>query len=216
MGKLSIKRRHYSILQGLMMMHICIVNADNQNFKKMTRLTALNPEETTGKAKDLFNAIQGKLGMVPNMMRTMGSSPALLEGYLNLSGALSHGTLGAKTGELLALAVSENNACDYCLSAHSFIGEKLVHIDTNTLNNARNANAADVKTDAALKFANILVNKKGLVNDEDVATAKAAGLSEGEIGEVVGHVALNILTNYFNNTAKTVIDFPEVHAVAAV
>jgi uncharacterized peroxidase-related enzyme len=182
----------------------------------MTRLKALNPEEATGKTKELFNAIQGKLGMVPNMMRTMGNSPALLEGYLNFSGALAHGTLGAKTGELLALAVSETNLCDYCLSAHSFIGEKLVHIDVNTLQNARKANAADAKTDAALKFANIVVNKKGLVNDDDVNAVKSAGLSDGEIGEIVGHVALNILTNYFNNIAKTVVDFPEVHARATV
>lgn len=197
-------------------MHICIVNADVQKLNKMTRLKALNPEETTGKTKELFNAIQGKLGMVPNMMRTMGNSPALLEGYMNFSGALAHGTLGAKTGELLALAVSETNVCDYCLSAHSFIGEKLVHIDANTLQNARNANAADAKTDAALKFANIVVNKKGLVNDADVNAVKVAGLSDGEIGEIIGHVALNILTNYFNNISKTVVDFPEVHAGAAV
>ena len=178
----------------------------------MTRLKAINPEEATGKTKELFNAIQGKLGMVPNMMRTMGSSSALLEGYLNLSAALSHGTLGPKTGELLALTVAEKNACDYCLSAHSFIGEKLVHIDINALQNARNANAADTKTDAALKFAAVLTAKKGLVNDDDVDAAKSAGLTEGEIGEIVGHVALNILTNYFNNTAKTDIDFPVIRA----
>jgi uncharacterized peroxidase-related enzyme len=164
----------------------------------MTRLKAISPDEATGKTKELFNAIQGKLGLVPNMMRTMGNSPALLEGYLNLSGALSHGKLGAKTGELLALAVSQKNNCDYCLSAHTFIGEKLVHIDANTLQNARNANAADAKTDAILKFANVLVNKQGLVNDADVDTIKAAGLTDGEIGEIVGHVALNVLTNYFN------------------
>jgi uncharacterized peroxidase-related enzyme len=178
----------------------------------MTRLKAISPDEATGKTKELFNAIQGKLGLVPNMMRTMGNSPALLEGYLNLSGALSHGKLGAKTGELLALAVSQKNNCDYCLSAHTFIGEKLVHIDANTLQNARNANAADAKTDAILKFANVLVNKQGLVNDADVDTIKAAGLTDGEIGEIVGHVALNVLTNYFNNTANTSIDFPVVNA----
>jgi len=178
----------------------------------MTRLKAISPDEATGKTKELFNAIQGKLGMVPNMMRTMGNSPALLEGYLNLSGALANGALGAKTGELLALAVSESNACDYCLSAHTFIGEKLVHIDTNTLHNARYANAADAKTDAALKFAAILLAKKGLVSDNDVDKVKTAGLTDAEIGEVVGHVALNILTNYFNNTANTVIDFPVVEA----
>jgi uncharacterized peroxidase-related enzyme len=178
----------------------------------MSRLKAISPEEATGKTKELFTAIQSKLGMVPNMMRVMGNSPALLEGYLNLSGSLTHGILGAKTGELLALAVSEKNACDYCLSAHSFIGEKLVHIDANALHNARHANAADAKTDAALKFAIILVNKHGLVNDEDVNTAKAAGLTDGEIGEIIGHVALNIMTNYFNNTANTVNDFPVVNA----
>lgn len=178
----------------------------------MTRLKAISPDEATGKTKELFTAIQGKLGMVPNMMRTMGNSTALLEGYLNLSGVLAHGALGVKTGELLALAVSESNACDYCLSAHSFIGEKLAHIDTNALHNARHANAADAKTDAALKFATILLAKKGLVNDDDVNAVKAAGLTEGEIGEIVGHVALNVLTNYFNNTANTVIDFPVVNA----
>ena len=180
----------------------------------MTRLKAINPDEATGKTKELFNAIQGKLGMVPNMMRTMGSSPALLEGYLNFSAALAHGALGAKTGELLALAVSESNACDYCLSAHTFVGEKLVHIDANTLQSARHANAADGKTDAALKFAIALTAKKGLVSDADVNTVKAAGLTEGEIGEIVGNVALNVLTNYFNNTANTVIDFPVLKAEA--
>lgn len=174
----------------------------------MARLKAINPEEATGKTKELFNAIQSKLGVVPNMMRTMGNSPALLEGYLNLSGALAHGALGAKNGELLALAISEKNSCDYCVSAHSYIGEKLVHIDANTLINARLGKSADVKTEVALKFANTLVAKNGLVNDSDVDTVKAAGFTDGEIGEIVGHVALNILTNYFNNTADTEIDFP--------
>jgi uncharacterized peroxidase-related enzyme len=182
----------------------------------MARLKALNPDEATGKTKELFNAIQSKLGVVPNMMRTMGNSPALLEGYLNLSGALAHGALGAKNGELLALAISENNSCDYCVSAHSYIGEKLVHIDTDTILNARHANASDVKTDAALKFANVLIAKKGLVSDSDVDTIKAAGFTDGEIGEVVGHVALNILTNYFNNTANTELDFPAAKPLQAI
>lgn len=182
----------------------------------MARLIALSPDEATGKTKELFTAIKGKLGVVPNMMRTMGNSPALLEGYLNLSGALSHGTLGAKTGELLALAVSQNNSCDYCVSAHSYIGEKLAHIDADTLQDARKANAADAKTDAALKFAITLVDKKGIVSSADVDTIKAAGYNDGEIAEIVGHVALNILTNYFNNTANTEIDFPAVKALDAV
>lgn len=127
----------------------------------MTRLTALNPEEVTGKTKDLFNAVQAKLGVVPNMMRTMGNSPAVLEGYLNLSGALSHGKLSAKTGELLALTVSESNSCDYCVAAHTFIGGKLLKVDTQVLQAARTANSDDPKTEAILQFAKKLVNKTG-------------------------------------------------------
>lgn len=176
----------------------------------MTRLTALNPEEVTGKTKDLFNAVQSKLGVVPNMMRTMGNSPAVLEGYLNLSGALSHGKLSAKTGELIALAVSESNSCDYCLAAHTFIGEKLVKADPAVLKAARLGKSDDAKTEAILQLAKTLISKNGLVNDEDINKAKNAGVADAEIAETIGHVALNVLTNYFNNVAKTEIDFPTV------
>lgn len=182
----------------------------------MTRLQALNPETATGTTKELFNGIEKKLGMVPNMMRTMGNSAAVLEGYLNLSGALGKGTLGAKTGELIAMAVAESNHCDYCLSAHSFIGEKLAGIDVAAIGAAREGKATDAKTAAALQFAQILLAKKGLVNDIDVAAVKTAGFTDGEVGEIIGHVALNIFTNYMNNTAKTAIDFPVVKAFGAV
>ncbi len=178
----------------------------------MTRLTAINPEQATGKTKELFNAVQGKLGSVPNMMRTMGNSPALLESYLNLSSTLGSGILGAKTGELIALAVAESNACNYCLSAHSFIGSKLMKIEPEVLANARIGNSLNAKTNAILQFAKQIVNKKGLVSDADVTYVKNAGVTEGEIGEIVGHIAINILTNYFNIVAGTEIDFPVVRA----
>ncbi len=176
----------------------------------MTRLTALNPEEVTGKTKDLFNAVQAKLGVVPNMMRTMGNSPAVLEGYLGLSGALSHGKLSAKTGELIALAVSESNSCDYCLAAHTFIGEKLIKADPEVLKAARSGNSTDAKTEAILQLSKTLISKNGLVNDEDINKAKNAGVADAEIAETIAHVALNVLTNYFNNVANTEIDFPVI------
>ena len=210
--------RTSSMLTCVVLLHFCIVNNDKQKLKlkSMTRLKALSPEEATGKTKELFNGVQSKLGMVPNMMRTMGNSSAVLEGYLNLSGALGHGTLGAKTGELIALAVAENNSCDYCLSAHTFIGEKLVGIDTTSLTAAREGNSSHAKTDAALKFAQALVAKRGSVNDGDVKKVKAAGYTDGEVGEIVAHVALNMLTNYLNKTAQTEIDFPVVTAFEKV
>lgn len=176
----------------------------------MTRLKALDPQEATGRSKELFDGIQAKLGMVPNMMRTMGNSSAVLEGYLNLGDALGKGTLGGKLGELIALAVAEDNACNYCLSAHSFIGEKLANIDTDSLHLAREGKNNDPKVEAALIFAKSLVEKGGRVSNSDVKAVKSAGYTDGAIGEIVAHVALNVLTNYFNNTAETEIDFPVV------
>jgi uncharacterized peroxidase-related enzyme len=184
----------------------------------MTRLKAQNPDQASGKTKELFNAINSKFGVVPNMMRMMGNSSAFLEGYLNLSGALSGGTLGVKISALIALTVAETNACNYCLSAHTYLGANLAKLDAEAMEAARLSTSKDAKTDAILKFAQTLVTKRGHVSDADVATVKAAGVTEGEVGEIVGHVALNTLTNYFNNTANTEIDFPmvEAHELAVI
>ena len=179
----------------------------------MQRISALNPETTTGKSKDLFNAVQSKLGMVPNMMRTMGNSPAVLNGYLSFSGALGESSIGAKLGELLALTVANANSCDYCNAAHSFIGEKLVKIDTTSIQLAKEGKSADAKTQAALSFARTLVAKKGRVNTADLDTLKTAGYNEAAIAEIIAHVGLNIFTNYFNNATEVAVDFPAVDLI---
>ena len=88
----------------------------------MARLPIINPEKATGKAHELLNAVQKKLGLVPNSMRVMVNSPAVLEAYIGFSSALDGGSLNAKTRERIALGVAEANQCDYCLSAHSTIG----------------------------------------------------------------------------------------------
>ena len=174
----------------------------------MTRIKILDPNEVTGKTKELFTDIANKMGMIPNMMRAMGNSPALLEGSLHLSGALSAGTLGAKTGELIALAVAESNACHYCLAAHSYVGKNFLKMDAETIEAAKKGNSKDAKTDSILKFAKQLVDKRGAVTDESINDLKDLGITEGEIAEIIGHVGFNVLTNYFNNTAKTESDFP--------
>lgn len=178
----------------------------------MTRLKPVSPESATGKTKDLYGVIKGRLGVVPNMMQTMGNSSAFLQGYLSLGDALNGGRLGAKIGELIALTVAEANACDYCLSAHSYISANLVKMDSDTIEAARNAESTDPKIEVILKFAKILVDKRGQASDDDVAALKEVGVTEGEIGEVVAYVALNVMTNYFNTVAKTEIDFPVVRA----
>ncbi len=174
----------------------------------MQRITAIKHEESTGKAKELLDAVKGKFGMVPNMTATMASSPVVLEAYLNFSGALGKG-LNSKLNEQIALAVAEINGCEYCASAHTAIAG-MVGLDGTAVRSARQSSSSDAKTDAALKFARALVISRGKVSDSDIEAVKEAGFGDKEIAEIVANVALNVFTNYFNETAKTVVDFPKV------
>ena len=175
----------------------------------MNRISHLDPAQSTGKTKQLFDAVQSKLGLVPNLVRVLGNAPAALEGYLGLSGALAGGNFNAKVREQIALTVAESNLCGYCLSVHTFLGGK-VGLTADDIAGARRANATADKTDAILKLARSIVVQRGEVSDTDFGKARAAGLTDGDIVETVANVAVNILTNYLNHVARTVVDFPEV------
>lgn len=175
----------------------------------MNRITQIDPAQATGKAKQLFDGVQAKLGIVPNLFRVFGNSPAALEGYLNLSGALAGGVLNAKIREQIALAVAEINDCGYCRSAHTYIGGK-VGLNEREIADARKVVATDERTAAILNLARNIVVQRGELSDTEF---KAARLSDAEIVETVANVALNIFSNYINHVAWTVVDFPEVKPV---
>ena len=182
----------------------------------MTRLKALSPDKALGKTKDMYNKVHATLGTIPKMVQTMANSPALLEAYLNFSGALAGGVLNSKTATLIAMTVAESNSCNYCLAVHNYVGENVLKIDAYTLEVARNGDSNDPRIEAILKFAKALVVQRGLIDDAEVNNLKEAGVSEAEIAEIVGNVALNVFTNYFNNTAKTEIDFPVVQPIQSL
>ena len=176
----------------------------------MTRIHTPSTEQTPAASLPLLDAVHAQLGVVPNLMKVVGNSPAALEGYLALNGALGKGTIGAKTGERIALAVAEYNTCSYCLSAHSYLASNLAKLDDDEIGKNRQGNSGDPKAAAAVRFAIQVAKARGHVSDADVAVVKAAGFSDAEIIEVVLHVALNTLTNYVNEVAQTEIDFPVV------
>jgi len=175
----------------------------------MNRIYQTEPTTATGKTGQLFNTVQNGLGFVPNLMRVLGNSPAAIEGYLGFSATLAGGMLPAKLREQIALAVAEINGCGYCLSVHTLLGGK-AGLTQQEILAARRSSATDGKSDAALKFARNVTLQRGDIADTDLQAVRSAGLNDGEIVEVVQNVVLNILTNYTNNVARTVIDFPEV------
>ena len=175
----------------------------------MNRIAQIDLTEATDKTKRLFDDVQARLGIVPNLFRVLANAPAVLDGYLNFSGALDRGSFNAKLREQIALTVAGCNLCGYSLSAHSFIGGR-AGLTEKEIVDAGRAHSAIAKTDAVLKLARNIVVQRGEVSDGDFEQARASGLADGEIVETVAHVALSIFTNYMNHVAHTVVDFPEV------
>ena len=159
-------------------------------------------------SRPLLEAVKHQLGVVPNLFRLVSNSPAALEGYLGVFGALNKGALPPATRERIALAVAEVNGCSYCLSAHSYLGKNLAKLDDAEIAANRDGTSNDPKAEAAVRFAVKVVRERGHVSEEDVRIVKAAGYDDAQVIEIVQHVALNTWTNYINEVAKTEIDFP--------
>ncbi|MEU9048257.1 MULTISPECIES: carboxymuconolactone decarboxylase family protein [unclassified Kitasatospora] len=160
---------------------------------------------------ELLDRVQRQLGRVPNLYASMAEAPAALEGYLAMRDQLTRGVLRARVREQLALLVAQENDCTYCVSAHSLRGSKLGLSDEELLA-TRDATDTDPHTRALLTLARELIRTRGQISDETRALISAAGVTDAEAGEVVAHVALNTLSNYYNHLARPELDFPEVKA----
>jgi len=173
----------------------------------MQRIKAIKPTE--GKAKELLDGVKKAMGATPNIFTTFANAPAALEAYINFNTTLSTGVLDKQLREQLAVTVAGFNGCNYCASAHIFLGGK-AGVDKDELVANSKGHSSDSKTQSAISFAHALLIKRGKVSDDDLENVRAAGFSDEEIVEILAHVALNTFTNYFNETALTAIDFPEV------
>lgn len=172
-------------------------------------------EAAPAASQSLLQSVKEMLGSVPNLFRMVSNSPAALEGYLSMFGALSKGMLPAATRERIALAVAEINGCDYCLSAHTYLGQNLAQLDGDEMNLNRSGSSNDAKAAAAVAFAAKVARQKGRVSDADLQAVRSAGYDDAQIIEIVQHVCLNVWTNYINNLAATPIDFPVMKARSA-
>jgi uncharacterized peroxidase-related enzyme len=178
----------------------------------MARITQISPEAASGRARELLDAVMDRLGLVPNMTRAMANSPAALDGYLQLSGALGKGTLPAKSREQIALAVAQANGCDYCVAAHSAVG-RMVGLTADQIRDSRLGTSVDPRADALIRFALKVLDARGGVADADLEAVRRAGFDDAAIVEVVANVALHVFTNYFNRLAGTDLDFPAAPAL---
>jgi uncharacterized peroxidase-related enzyme len=173
----------------------------------MSRIKPVDRNSADTATVELLASVKKSMGAVPNLVATMANSPAVARAYLGFAQALSSGNLPRRLREKIALAVGEANACRYCVAAHTVLGRRAGLTEEETTE-ARRASSHDEKEHSALVFALKIVQDRGVVTDEDVEQLRRAGYTDGEIGEIVANVALNLFTNYFNHVAATELDFP--------
>jgi uncharacterized peroxidase-related enzyme len=180
----------------------------------MSRLAIPARDDSHSRSIPLLDAVGTQLGFIPNRFRLIGNSPAGLEAYLGFSHAMNK-TLDGRMRQRIAMAVAQVNGCDYCLSAHSYLGSNMARLDEAELAANRSGHSNDIKADPAIGFAKKVAETRGKVTDTDIETVKTAGYTDAQIVEIVLCVALNFLTNLVNNVGETDIDFPQVYASAA-
>ena len=175
----------------------------------MSRITVIDNANANSEQKELLDAIQSQLGMVPNFLKVFANSPAALRAFLGLHGIASEGSLDAPTRERIALALAQQNACEYCVSAHTAIGRKAglngAEIEAN-----RAGTSQDSKAAAAVKFAKALAEHNGEVTTAEILEVRNAGYGESDIVEIITHVGLNVLSNIIGKASQVEIDFPKV------
>ncbi len=175
----------------------------------MSRIELLTAATAPVVAQPLLAQIQDAFGATPNMFRAVANSPAALQSMWGSFGALGAGTLGAKLGEQIAVAIADKNNCEYCLAAHTVLGRKAGATSAEK-NAAQAGQSDDPKTAAALGFAIRVVEQRAKIDAADVQTLHSAGFSDGEIVEIMAHIALNLFTNYVNVAFAVPVDFPQV------
>ena len=175
----------------------------------MSRITVIDHHNANAEQKALLDAIQGQLGMVPNFLKVFANSPVALQAFLGLHGVANAGSLSPQTRERIALALAQQNTCEYCLSAHTAIGRK-AGLSGEEIAAARAGNSEDAKAAVAVKLARSLVEHKGEISSAELIEAREAGYSDADIVEIITHVGMNLLTNILGKASRVDIDFPKV------
>ncbi|BBB28150.1 carboxymuconolactone decarboxylase family protein [Neptunomonas japonica] len=175
----------------------------------MSRINVIDTHNANAEQQELLDAIQSQLGMVPNFLKIFANSPSALRAFLGLHSIAGEGSLDEQTRERIALALAQQNACQYCVSAHTAIGRK-VGLSDSEIDANRAGSSEDAKAAAAVKFAQALAEHSGDITTAELLEVRAAGYSESDIVEIITHVGMNTLTNILGKASRVDIDFPKV------
>ena len=177
----------------------------------MSRLSVPKIENATGATAEVYAQLKKAIGSVPNTFAAIGAhGPAALKAILQADGVLASGSLSKRDQETIKLVISGVAGCDYCVAAHSLLGN-MAGLKQDELKNIRNgASTGDAKRDALVRFVRRLARTSGTVSEADFEAIKAAGYSDAQLVDISLAFATTVFTNVFNRINDTDVDFPAV------
>ena len=169
----------------------------------MTSFTVHTMETAPTGSRPMLEAFKKAFGFVPNLYAVFAESPAALQGALAIGEAFSKSTLSPVEQQLVALAVSEANDCQFCMAAHSTIAKHMAKADPALVAAAREREPLpDTKLDALVSFTRKLVEQRGFVAEADLAVFLKAGYTRAQVIEVLLGVGMKTFNNYVDHIAR--------------
>lgn len=174
----------------------------------MTGFTLHTIETAPAAARPILEGARAKLGFVPNLYANLANAPEALAAYIELSGHVQKTSLTPQEQQVVLLAASAENGCEYCVGAHSFLAKKMAGVPADVVQALRERREpADPRLAALTAFTLAVVKDRGWVADTPaIERFFAAGFSPQQALEVVLGVVQKTLSNYANHLLKTPLD----------
>ncbi len=177
----------------------------------MTNFNVPTRNEVSAENQKIFDSLQKAVGFVPNIYATMATSDNALKNFLDFANSKS--SLKTKEKEVINLAVSELNQCQYCLSAHTAIAS-MNGFNAEQIKEIRSGRATfEPKLDTLAQLSRNISENRGATNSEILSAFFAAGWTKENLMDVINQVGEITITNYLHRTTEVAVDFPAAEAL---
>jgi len=172
----------------------------------MSQFTTHTIESAPESAKPILQGAKNAYSFVPNLLGTMATSPALLEGYMTLAGIFDKTELSETERQIILMTNNRLNGCAYCMAAHTTLSQ-MAKVPSDVIDALRDDTPiADPKLEALRTFTAIVNEKRGWPEEAEVAAFVAAGYSNQAVLDVILGTSLKVMSNYTNHVAHTTVD----------
>ena len=179
-----------------------------------TQFNVPTRSEVSAENQAIFDNLEKALGFVPNIFATYAYSDNALKNYLDLSNAKT--SLKTKEKEVVNLAVSQVNECEYCLAAHTAIAGMNGFSSEQILELRAGSASFDNKLDALAKISRNITENRGSTDPQVVENFLNAGWTKENLIDTIVLVGDKTITNYLHKTTQVPVDFPVAQPLEAI